>query len=92
MPPVGRRLAAVEMQLHQWWSTLTAEQQAYIIEHRGGELEKSYGDVVRQASRDPVSDGTHSYLVVLVSDDKTGRFRLPEMIRIYVEMKAVEDA
>jgi hypothetical protein len=41
-------------------------------------------------SRDPVSNGPHAHLVVVVSDNRTSRFRLPQMIQVYVEMKAAE--
>lgn len=85
-PDAARTLSAIRLQLDHWWSDLPADEQAYIVENRTGELDGKYRDLVLGASRDPVNDGPHAHLVVVVSDNRTGRFRLPEMIRIYVEM------
>jgi len=88
LPPAARKLYTVRLQLDQWWSALTEGERSYIVENRAGELAREYGDLVQRANRDPVADGPDAYLVVLLSDNKTGRFRLPTMIRVYVEMKA----
>lgn len=86
----AQQLTSIRQQLDEWWQLLTVEQRDYIAAHRDGELDKQYGDVVRGASRDPEADGPYAHLVVMVSDNKTGRFRLPQIIRLYVEMKAAE--
>lgn len=85
-PDAAQQLISIRQQLNEWWSTLTSEEQAYIAEHRAGELDGEHRSAVQRASLDPVSDDGH--LVVVVSDNKTGRFRLPEMIRIYAELRA----
>ncbi len=87
-PSVAAELSAIRRQLDQWWQSLDADQKAYIVENRGGELSGEYHDVVQAASLDPVTHAPHGHLVVIVSDNKTGRFRLPQMIRTYVEVKA----
>lgn len=80
-------LWAIRLQLDDWWSNLSEDGQRYITENRSGELDGAYYDIIHRASRDPVDDRPNAHLVVMVSDNKTGRFRLPEMIRIYVEMQ-----
>lgn len=82
-------LGGIRSQLDHWWSGLSPERQAYIMENRRGELDGEYADDIRRASEDPV-EKPGAYLVVLVTDDKTGRFRLPQMIQVYVEMKTAE--
>lgn len=89
-PSAAEHLAAIRLQLDEWWSHLPADQQAYVIENRRGELDGEYREIVLRASRDPVGNGPHAHLVVVVSDNKTGRFRLPQMIQVYVEMKTAE--
>lgn len=45
-------------------------------------------NVVQSASLDPMTHAPRGHLVVLVSDNKTGNFRLSAMIRTYVDLKA----
>lgn len=88
-PDVAAELSAIRRQLDQWWGEVEADQKAaYIIENRAGELDSDYRSVVQAASLDPITDVPHGHLVVIVSDNKTGRFRLPSMIRAYVDMRA----
>ncbi|CAN5521497.1 hypothetical protein BH09ACT7_BH09ACT7_08260 [soil metagenome] len=85
--PATAKLRAVRRQLDQWWHHLSPEDQGYISEHRDTELESHYRHVILKASRDPATDGENAYLVVLISDvKKSDQFRLPSMIRAYVEM------
>ncbi|RAU99471.1 hypothetical protein [Mycolicibacter senuensis] len=87
---VAGQLEVIREQLDHWWSSnVRPEDRAYIIEHRAGELEKGYGAIVRLASSDRV--GPDACLIPMVSEHK-GAFRLPEIIRAYVEMKAIEGA
>lgn len=83
-------LSAIRRQFDQWWQRIEADQQSYIVENRGGELSGEYHDVVQAASLDPITNAPHGHLVVIVSDNKTSRFRLPQMIRTYVELRAAE--
>jgi len=77
-------------QLDRWWQDLTPEKHAYLIKYRDGELDKDYADTVQAASTNPLNDP--NALVVIVARDlkNNGRFRLPPMVDVYVEMKARE--
>lgn len=86
-PKASSALTDVRHQLDYWWENLNSEERTYIIDNRNAELAPKYRHVIFKASRDPVSGGENAYLVVLVSDVQTGgQFRLPAMIRAYVEM------
>lgn len=85
-PDAARRLSAIRRQLDAWWVNVTTEQKAYITENRSGQLAQAYAEIVHGAGRDPLADGPDAYLVVLVSDTRTGQFRLPAMVRAYVDM------
>lgn len=87
-PEFASKLSAIRLQLDHWWQSIETDQQAYIVENRSDELAGEYHDVVQAASLDPITHAPHGHLVVLVSDNKTGRFRLPAMIRTYVDLKA----
>ena len=82
-PEVATQLSAIRRELDAWWKTVPDDDKAYIIENRAGELESRYGPLIRKASSDP-----HVYVPVTVSDNRTGRFRLPSMVRAYVDMMA----
>lgn len=83
----AQTLLAVRAQLDHWWQSLDGDQVDYIVQNRDGELDGSYRSVVQAASLDPVTHAPHGQLVVTVADNKTGRFRLPELIRIYVDVR-----
>jgi hypothetical protein len=70
--PLADKLKAWCEQLTSWWDIVTLPEQAYLIEKRDRELAAEYADVVRSAG-EPVPNGP---------------FRLPPMVRVYVEMKA----
>ncbi|WP_131814020.1 hypothetical protein [Mycolicibacterium fortuitum] len=80
-------LDAIRLQLDEWWQRVSADQQSYIVAHRDGELDGAYREVVQAASLDPITHAPHGHLVVTVADSRTGRFRLPTMIRAYVGLK-----
>lgn len=86
--PAVAKLRAVRRQLDDWWwNHLSPEERGYISEHRDAPLDSHYRHVINKASRDPATDGEDAYLVVLISDvQDNNRFRLPAMIRAYVEM------
>ena len=59
-------------------NSLDADEQAYLKKHRADKLpddSPGWSDMLK-------------LLVVVIVADKTGRFRLPPMVRVYVEMKA----
>ncbi|WP_142391427.1 hypothetical protein [Mycobacterium sp. ENV421] len=82
----ARTLAAAGEQLDYWWRQLSSEQRDYITTHRAGELDAEYAAVVQGASTNPINDPT-ALVVVVVRDVKNGyRFRLPAIVRAFVEM------
>lgn len=76
------RLRAIHNQLDAWWDHLAVHEQAYILQQRAGELDAIYAETVLAA--------TGADLVVALVRDVRNRnsFRLPGMIRTYVEMQA----
>ncbi|MBP3087483.1 hypothetical protein [Mycolicibacterium fortuitum] len=82
-------LSAIRLRLDQWWQNLEADQKAHIIGNRAGELEADYHDVVQAPAYDAITKAPHADMLV-VSDDKTGRFTVPRLTRVYVDMKAGE--
>lgn len=81
------RLERIREHLDQWWSNLDTEVQGYLIENRKGELDGHYKGAVMCAG-----DGRPDGLIVLVvQDENTGRFRLPPIIDVYVELKARQE-
>lgn len=78
------RLEAQREQLERWWDHLSGDDRSYLIEHRADELPAEYAALVRQAHLEPV------LIVAIVSDNRTGRFRLPPMIDVFVELQARE--
>jgi hypothetical protein len=82
------RLDSIRAHLGQWWSTLDPEVQNYLIENRDSELDGHYKGAVMCAG-----DGSPDGLIVaVVQDEKTGQFRLPPIVDVYVELKAREVA
>jgi hypothetical protein len=89
-PTAAMRLRDVRRQLDHWWNQLTPEQQTHIAEHRNTDLDIQFWHIVRRASHNPVTNGENADLAVMIADAQTGsQFRLPEMIRPYVEMVSV---
>ncbi|ORV90672.1 hypothetical protein AWC11_12070 [Mycobacterium interjectum] len=85
VPAEAARIADQRDQLEWWWSHIDDADQAYLVEHRSEELPKEYASVVTSAG----STGSNPALVVvMVADNRTGRFRLPLMVDVFVELKA----
>jgi hypothetical protein len=83
-PSLAGQLDHIEGYLDEWWTGLDPEDQDHLIEHRAEQLAAEYAPVVLAAG-----DGKPEGLIVaVVRDNKTGRFRLPPMIRVYVELQA----
>ena len=88
-PSTGRKLAGARDQLDFWWQNLDADQKSHLLENRDGHFDRDFKDVVQGANRDPFND-PDAYLVVIVQDaNNAHRFKLPPVIRAYVEMRAV---
>ncbi|MBU8824391.1 hypothetical protein [Mycolicibacterium goodii] len=85
-PHAATKLIDIRARLDHWWSNLSPDERAYIAENREGHLESRYHDVVQAPAYDPVTRVPLPDLVV-VSDHKTGLFRLPRLMSIYVEMQ-----
>jgi hypothetical protein len=84
-PEASRKLNAQRDQLDWWWSRVEPADQAYLVAHRAEELSGEYADLVMNAS----STAEHAALVVvMVRDNRTGRFRLPHMMDVFVELQA----
>jgi hypothetical protein len=80
--PAAVRLEAIRAQLDDWWDGLAHHEHLYVIQQRAGELDATYDRTVQAA------DGP-AFGVALVRDLRNAnQFRLPAMIRAYVEMKA----
>ena len=87
LPEAASKLSAIKAQFDEWWGKLDTDQQEHIIENRAGELDRDYRDVVQGASPGQLTDTSHQHVVIVASDNATGRFRLPTMVRNYVELK-----
>jgi len=84
----AEKLAEIRARLDQWWPGLSADDRAYIIENRNGEFDvDGYASLIHDAGLGSSVEGS---LAGVVSDAKAKRFRLPQMIQVYVEMKATE--
>jgi len=87
-PTLIGQLTGIRGRLDVWWKRLDPDDQAYIIENRNGEFDvKEYAGLVHGAGLASSAEGS---LAGVVSDGVTNQFRLPPMIRVYVEMKATE--
>ena len=80
------KLDSIRAHLDQWWSNLDPEVQDYLIKNRDCELDGHYKGAIMCAG-DGRPDGL---IVAVVQDNKTGRFRLPPIVDVYVEMKGPE--
>lgn len=78
----------IREQLNDWWSRIESDHD-YIIENRAGELDGGYADIVQSAG-DPLNAPRAMGFVVVKDTKNNNRFRLPSMIRVYVEWKARE--
>lgn len=92
-PEAEHRVAEVAAQLDHWWQhALSSEQREYILSHRADELADDYAEAVKAANENPLGDPP-ALFVVLVRDSKNNnQFRLPPLIRAYVELVAREAA
>lgn len=87
-PDAAAKLDAIRTHLDRWWSTLTPDERAYIIENRRDNFDVSkYADLMHSADGGPVDD-PNAVVVVTVRDNKEQTFRLPPQLRAYVEMVA----
>ncbi len=73
-------LLAIRDQLDDWWDDIAVHEQDYISQQRDGALDATYAEAVLAATGDTLR-------VELVSDVRTDGFRLPPMIRAFVEMR-----
>jgi hypothetical protein len=73
--------------LDQWWQRRSAEERAVLIGHRRGELSADYWRMVMDA--EPLEPNKPP-IVAIVSDNRTGRFRLAPILAEYVELKATQ--
>lgn len=83
----ARRLSAIRKQLDDWWDRLAVHEQNYIVQQRDGEFDGIYGETVLAATGD-LTQNPDALVVALVRDMRNeNSFRLPAMIRTYVEMQ-----
>lgn len=80
---LAERLDHIDSHLEEWWTNLDPEDQDHLIEHRVEELDAEYAELVLAAG-----DGKPEGLIVAIVRDSAGRFRLPGMVAVFVEMKA----
>jgi hypothetical protein len=89
-PQAAAKLEDQRRQLDWWWSHLSDADRAYMIENRDGELDGSYVDIVQSASETPLNEPPALRVVVAKDCNNDNRFRLPPMVRVFVELKARE--
>jgi hypothetical protein len=75
----------VRAQLDRWWQRRSPEEPAVLIEHRREEFGREFWEMVMDA--EPL-EPNQPPIVAVVSDNRTGRFRLPSILAEYVELKA----
>lgn len=85
----ARILEDYRAQLDYWWSCLSNDDKAFLIDHRNEELPGEYARKVMNASG-AYRSGATLLAVAISQDTRTQRFRLPRIVRIYVEWKARE--
>jgi hypothetical protein len=78
------QLEHARIHLDNWWETLDPEVRDHFIENRDSEIDGHFKGAVMCAG-DGKPDGL---IVAVVQDEKTGGFRLPPMVDVYVELKA----
>lgn len=71
-------------QLDRWWQRLKADERAELIEHRHDELSADLWQTVMNA--EPLETGQPP-MIAVVSDTRTGRFRLPLILAEFVELR-----
>lgn len=81
------KLADQRDQLEWWWTNLSDDDRTYLIDHRDEEFPSNYASLVRNASS---TDANPALVVVMVTDNRTGQFRLPLMVDVFVELQARE--
>jgi hypothetical protein len=84
------RVEEVKAQLDYWWSQIEADHE-YIIENRDGELDGAYADKVRAVNETELGDPPPMRFIVVKDNNNHNRFRLPSMIRAYVELRRLAD-
>jgi hypothetical protein len=72
-------------QLDRWWQRLDADERAELIEYRHDELSADLWRTVMNA--EPL-EPDQPPIIAVVSDARTGRFRLPPVLAEYTELKA----
>ncbi|MDQ1719477.1 MAG: hypothetical protein QOE89_3430 [Pseudonocardiales bacterium] len=84
----ANRLEDYRHQLDYWWSNLKAAEREYLIGHRADdELDGEYADKVQAVTNLPLQP-ENPLVVIVVRDNRTGRFGLPAIMRTYLELKA----
>jgi hypothetical protein len=83
-PDLPASVADVLDQLDRWWKRWegNAKRDA-LMEHRGEELASEYRPIVMDANED--SDRPP---IVVAAVDREGRFRLPAVVAVYLELKS----
>jgi hypothetical protein len=72
-------------QLDRWWGRRSRqEREELMIRRRGDELDAEYQQMVTDAN-----EGSPA-IVAIVADHPGGRFRLPTMLAVYLELKDQE--
>jgi len=90
-PQASNKLDDYRAQLDYWWSCLSDADKQYFIAHRDDELPGEYAQTVMGAGG-AHHTGAPVLAIAIVQDTGTGGFRLPAMVRVYVELKAREVA
>ena len=85
-PSLADELDDRRLQLDQWWQRRSPEERAALIQHRAEE----FGDDYRQLIMDANPDPREPAIVAIVADNRTGRFRLPPLLTVFLELKARE--
>lgn len=86
-PREARILRDYRDQLGYWWETLQPEQRDFLIAHRDDELPSEYARTVMSASG-AHHTGASLLAVAIAQDTRTGLFRLPRMVHVYVDLHA----
>jgi hypothetical protein len=75
------RLCAIRKQLDSWWDWLADHERGHLTRQRDGELDEIYAEWVQAATGNAIE------VEIEWDSRKENRFRLPPMIRTYVEMR-----
>jgi hypothetical protein len=80
-------------QLDRWWNRWEGSViREHLCDHRGEDLSADYGSIVIDANDDPPRKPPPIVAVTRVHGDPAGRFRLPAVLAVYLELKAQETA